>query len=718
VSFTAGDLEQFEVDNYMTLEGGSTARSRYDVASAPANDSLGTVAFICEKIAGGEPTVNQSAIDSDINATYGFTGGVNGTVNEIYKEQHGNVWFVRVKFTSPPLSGFGTGVNQSASYAGTGVRVSAIMAVAGHVDLTLADYVLTTGSAVTGVFPDTRKAIGVWEDVELFVDAVLPEVGTTYVLQSYGEDVDNQLRIIRHEDNFIRAEYLVGASDIVQIDTTTTFGAGESIKAVLRATSSGLQLWVNGTKATTYGEGTSSTAYEPLDTYDEVVMGGNPSGTADRLQGAWVSRFNVYTGLSEAQCADLSAYTLAELVAIYGEGGFESYSILTTQLDANPDASIVISPASVSTAGQLFVKSGEKFRALQSVRASDVILPDSDGVLVTLDDDVPPIGFDGSEPYLLPQGSATNLVLRSQEFDNASWGKAGTTVTPDAVTAPDNTITADKVTETAVTSNHNINSNTITVLNATVYTGSIYVKAAERSIFRLSRSGGVVGSSFDLSNQTVVNATGATGKIEDVGDGWYRCSLTFTTVSTSAAMYFELQTVQSVSSQSYLGDGTSGIYIWQAQVELGSFASTPIPTTTTTETRLADNLSISNVGDDIPQASGSIRFDATLTALSIARDLFTVSVDANNYYKLRISATNTLIFEVYSGGAQTGEVESVAQTTGTYQIDATYDITGDIELSIDSVSIGTDTPSAYPVGTLATTTINNSSEQITLITIQ
>ena len=38
---------------------------------------------------------------------------------------------------------------------------------------------------------------------------------------------------------------------------------------------------------------------------------------------------------------------------------------------------------------------------------------------------------------------------------------------------------------------------------------------------------------------------------------------------------------------SFTGDGTSGVYLWGAQIEAGSFASTYILTTTTAVTRNA-----------------------------------------------------------------------------------------------------------------------------------
>jgi hypothetical protein len=75
-----------------------------------------------------------------------------------------------------------------------------------------------------------------------------------------------------------------------------------------------------------------------------------------------------------------------------------------------------------------------------------------------------------------------NLLLRSQEFDNASWARNAITVSANttATTAPDGTSTADKFVENSGTSVHN-NAQTITATSSTTYTVSIYAKAAERT---------------------------------------------------------------------------------------------------------------------------------------------------------------------------------------------------------------------------------------------
>jgi len=169
-----------------------------------------------------------------------------------------------------------------------------------------------------------------------------------------------------------------------------------------------------------------------------------------------------------------------------------------------------------------------------------------------------------------------NLLTWTQEFDNAAWVKAGLlSVSANVAVAPDGTTTADKVTNDSSTGFHRI-SVTAQNLSATNYSLSVYMKAAEYTSGALSLFDNVAfvaRSTFDLSAGTVsINSGSAT--IESVGNGWYRCTVTGVCSATTTP-YISVN-----SPFTYTGDGTSGILIWGAQLELGSVATTYQPITT------------------------------------------------------------------------------------------------------------------------------------------
>jgi hypothetical protein len=227
----------------------------------------------------------------------------------------------------------------------------------------------------------------------------------------------------------------------------------------------------------------------------------------------------------------------------------------------------------------------------------------SSGNIAPINADLPRFDFDPITLLckgLLIEEARTNLFLYSAEFDNIYWGKIRSSITANATISPDGASTGDKLVENLDNGTHLI-VRTETTTNTSANTWSIYAKASERpSINIVVREGTTFlrssNATFNLSAGTVgavSNAGGssATAAIENAGNGWYRCSLTITLggVDTNSQALFQLN---NGSVSSYQGDGTSGIFIWGAQLEAGAFATSYIPTTTTSLTRNADNVSM------------------------------------------------------------------------------------------------------------------------------
>ena len=184
--------------------------------------------------------------------------------------------------------------------------------------------------------------------------------------------------------------------------------------------------------------------------------------------------------------------------------------------------------------------------------------------------------FVGSNGVL--QNAVTNLLLRSEEFNDAYWTKNAATITSNAATAPNGATTADKLVETAVSNSHWVGVLSLG-LASNIYTISVYAKAAERTELSIFIDTSVTRRTqyFNLSTGALgANSGGITSSIQSVGNGWYRCSIA---LNAAESLINVVYTTSASGNNSYLGDGTSGIYLWGAQLEQSATVGEYIPTT-------------------------------------------------------------------------------------------------------------------------------------------
>ena len=228
-------------------------------------------------------------------------------------------------------------------------------------------------------------------------------------------------------------------------------------------------------------------------------------------------------------------------------------------------------------------------------RASTGTYTDDNGLVVIAPTDTPRFDHNpatGESLGLLVEEARTNLLLRSEEFDNAYWSPSGSSITANNTTAPNGTITADLLIENSASSTHLVSVGG-KMLSGTTYTYSVYAKAAGRDWLIMSPGSTWGYGWFNINNGTlgtlVDGGSNPTAAINAVGNGWYRCSITLTAVANAGIQFLM---VPSNGLVTYTGNGTSGIYLWGAQLEAGAFPTSYIPTTTSTATRSADNVSV------------------------------------------------------------------------------------------------------------------------------
>ena len=174
-----------------------------------------------------------------------------------------------------------------------------------------------------------------------------------------------------------------------------------------------------------------------------------------------------------------------------------------------------------------------------------------------------------------------NLLLQSQTFDNAYWTKNSGGISANAGVSPSSLADADKLIGVASATQQWVYKTSITVANGVSHTVSCYMKADGYNFgqLRILTGGTNANVGFNLSTGEIYSTAAGSGTITDIGGGWYRCTATGTSDSTSAQVYINVTDTASLSKP-FTGDGTSGILIWGAQLSLGSSALTYIPTTT------------------------------------------------------------------------------------------------------------------------------------------
>jgi hypothetical protein len=305
---------------------------------------------------------------------------------------------------------------------------------------------------------------------------------------------------------------------------------------------------------------------------------------------------------------------------------------------------------------------------------------------------------------LLIEESRTNLYTRSEEFETVSWTKTRSSITANATTAPDGTLTADKFVEDTTASNTHTLSSSVTP-PATAHTLSVFAKKGERTwiVLRL----GAANTFFNLDDGTIAAGSVNSPTITAFGNGWYRCSVT-----SSGGTQGQFWLATNSTTTSYTGDGTSGLFLWGAQLEAGSFPTSYIPTVAASAVRSADVCSITGsafTGFWNPS-------EGTLFASGVTRGypvMASSGVNSNQIAIFRNSSPLYMRFDVASGGAYTAQIISATiadgsfnKTAGSYAANdaraafngtlGTADITVTVPSNLTTLNIGSQSLGSSP----------------------
>jgi len=314
--------------------------------------------------------------------------------------------------------------------------------------------------------------------------------------------------------------------------------------------------------------------------------------------------------------------------------------------------------------------------------------------------------------------AATNLAFQSEAFGTTPWSTVGGGLTSiaDGQTAPDATTTADLFTEdTAASAGHHVYDLALVTSSSTIYTVSAYAKAGTRNFvyLKFGINNHCFAAVFNLSNgtlgETKVGATSGTidnTKIINVGSGWYRISVSgsitqangdFTLGGAGAASG---NTFTTICDPTYTGTSSTWS-LWGAQAELGSAATSYVPSVTGNGTRVVDDVTLATSATPFQQNPGTMYVDVRQVAISASGDILASFNDGSNndIVQLLLNAPEPS-FYIETGNSFQGQGDLGTASTNRMQMSVAWN-TNDVDGSMDGGAAVTDGSYTAP------TTINS-----------
>jgi len=332
------------------------------------------------------------------------------------------------------------------------------------------------------------------------------------------------------------------------------------------------------------------------------------------------------------------------------------------------DASLVLIPSAQKTSKVYCVKPTDGTGDLTFTRASTATRVNSAGLIEAVASNVPRLDYLGSTcPRLLLEGQRTNLFIRSETFTSASWlsGGGGVSVfTDNFATSPSGAQTASKW--TAANTNSQVRQNVATI--NTTATVSVYLRTN-------SGTKNVTLFINDIASTAVVTVTTSwqrfvlTGAVGATLLGAGRCGFSNNSILT-AGDYVE---------------------VWGAQYEVGSNATSYIPTTSAAVTRLAEIASKTGISSLIGQTEGTLFVDSFLTHSTGATNEYLAQVNASGSDRIlmyRQNSTNKLGAILIRGGAVIYSVLTSGAITSTAKVAFAYK-SGDFAFYVNGTQVGT-----------------------------
>ena len=289
-----------------------------------------------------------------------------------------------------------------------------------------------------------------------------------------------------------------------------------------------------------------------------------------------------------------------------------------------------------------------------NISVKEVLYDQPDGTLQLWNhnNNEPRIEYDatGAIKGLLIEEARTNYYPTSTDTWTAYGNGSHVKTIDSSVVNPTGAYGSDKITQTNNFGYSYVGYHASYSTVGTKETYSVYLKSAGHNHvrFRMSNMAGAVNYDFDLSNGNsslpdIAINSGATGHIEDVGNGWWRCSVTYTTTTSNPyPSIFLMPSADSFDIAQFQGDGTSGVYMWGHQIETGAFPTSYIPTSGSQVTRAVDVATIprSSFGHHNEASTWLVEFTPTFPSVDTNQPVLYRYGSGYDFYIWSTSANN------------------------------------------------------------------------------
>ena len=302
-------------------------------------------------------------------------------------------------------------------------------------------------------------------------------------------------------------------------------------------------------------------------------------------------------------------------------------------------------------------------------------------------------------PHHILEPTRTNRVYNSEEF---SGNETGVSVSRNQLISPDGTLNADRILNDSSNGEHLITgSYSGSITSGLDYVASAFFKSdgtGGKGVIRFY-TGSWENAVFNLEDGTISYTSSGVSKIENYGNGWYRCSLKFTAPTDYGNTIIQLAIGNSLNQFSYQGASSLGVYFWGVQLEVGSYPTSYIPTNGNAVTRSAEVANGSGDADTFNDSEGVLMAEISALANDGTSRRIALS-SGNNTNRIEIlytSSNDSITYLVVSGNTAQATDSSANIATQFNKVAVKYKA-NDFAFWINGFELLTDNSGITPTG--------------------